>query len=289
MRAHRARRRAAARGDRGHDPLDSTSIDAPVPAVVAAARERGAAATCPGCASAWSASWAARATSRACGASFEQAVDAAGEARRRDRRGELPALRVRAGRLLPDPAQRVSSNLARFDAMRYGLRVARRRASAEEVMARHPRGRLRRRGQAADHPRHVRAVVGLLRRLLRAGAEGPHADHAGLRGRVRAGRRAGLARRRRPPRSRSATRWTTRWPCTSTTSPRSRRTSRASPRCPCRAGSPRRTDGLPVGLQIMAPALGEAVMYRVGGGVRGRARRRRRRPAIRGADLEVSS
>ena len=42
----------------------------------------------------------------------------------------------------------------------------------------------------------------------------------------------------------------------------------------CRAASPR-TTGLPVGLQIMAPALGEAVMYRVGGGVRGRPRRRR--------------
>ena len=38
-------------------------------------------------------------------------------------------------------------------------------------------------------------------------------------------------------------------------------------------------DGLPVGLQIMAPALGEAVMYRVGRGLRGRPGRRGRRPA----------
>ena len=38
-----------------------------------------------------------------------------------------------------------------------------------------PRGRLRRRGQAPHHARHVRAVGRLLRRLLRQGAEGPPA------------------------------------------------------------------------------------------------------------------
>ena len=40
---------------------------------------------------------------------------------------------------------------------------------------------LRPRGQAPDHPRHLRAVLRLLRRLLRAGAEGAHADHPRLR------------------------------------------------------------------------------------------------------------
>ena len=48
----------------GYDPRDSTSIDAPVPSVVEAARA-GASGDLPGCGSAWSASWAARATSRA--------------------------------------------------------------------------------------------------------------------------------------------------------------------------------------------------------------------------------
>ena len=52
---------------------------------------------------------------------------------------------------------------------------------------------LRGRGQAPDHPGHLRAVQRLLRRLLRAGAEGPHADRPGLRRGVREGRRAGLA------------------------------------------------------------------------------------------------
>ena len=49
----------------GYDPLDSTSIDAPVPSVVEAVRA-GASGDLSGvCGSAWSGSWAARATSRA--------------------------------------------------------------------------------------------------------------------------------------------------------------------------------------------------------------------------------
>ena len=129
---------------------------------------------------------------------------------------------------------------------------------------------LRRRGQAADHARHVRAVGGLLRRLLRPGAEGPHADRRATSPR-RSSRSTCWCRRRRPPRrSRSARRSTTRWRCTSTTSRRSRRTSPASRRCPCRAAS-RAEDGLPVGLQIMAPALGEARLYRVGAASRPRS------------------
>ena len=122
---------------------------------------------------------------------------AAGEARGRGRRGQLPALPVRAGGLLPDPAQRgvEQPRPVRRDALRAAghsvefLRGCLRRGGHGA----HPRGRVRARGQAADHPRHVRALVGLLRRLLRAGAEGPHPDRPRLRRGVRAGRRAGLA------------------------------------------------------------------------------------------------
>ena len=106
----------------GHDPLDSTSIDAPVPAVVGG---RAAPPTSRACGSAWSSSSAARATSRACEQRFDEAVDAARGAGRRGRRGRLPALRVRAAGLLPDPAERGSRNLARFDA--HALRPAGRR------------------------------------------------------------------------------------------------------------------------------------------------------------------
>ena len=58
--------RCCTRSSPGHDPLDSTSIDAPVPDVVAAAATAPPA-TSPACGSAWSASSAARATRPACG------------------------------------------------------------------------------------------------------------------------------------------------------------------------------------------------------------------------------
>ena len=61
-----------------------------------------------------------------------------------------------------------SSNLARFDAMRYGLRVGDDGTQLRRGGHRaHPRGGLRRRGQAPHHPRHVRAQLRLLRRVLR--------------------------------------------------------------------------------------------------------------------------
>jgi aspartyl-tRNA(Asn)/glutamyl-tRNA(Gln) amidotransferase subunit A len=97
----------------GHDPMDSTSIDAPVPPVVAAARE---------------------------------AVRPAG--RRRLGRGGHGG---------------------------------------------HPGGGVRRRGQAADHARHLRPVQRLLRRLLRQGAAGADADHQGLPERLQPGGRPYLA------------------------------------------------------------------------------------------------
>src|SRR5690606_4682547 len=52
-----------------------------------------------------------------------------------------------------------------------------------------PRRRFRRRGEAANPDRHVRAVGRLLRRVLPEGAEGASADRARLRAGVRAGRR----------------------------------------------------------------------------------------------------
>ena len=82
-----------------------------------------------------------------------------------------------------------SSNLARFDGVRYGLRGARApsrrqrwrrsRRSAEERAPRHvrrdARRGLRRGGQAAHPARHVRALRRLLRRVLPEGAAGAHA------------------------------------------------------------------------------------------------------------------
>ena len=55
------------------------------------------------------------------------------------------------------------------------LRPPRRRRRLPRDGDAHPPRRLRRRAQAPDHARHLRAVVRLLRRVLRHGAEGAHA------------------------------------------------------------------------------------------------------------------
>ena len=224
----------------GHDPLDSTSIDAPVPPVVEAARrgdvtgmrigvvkELGGEGYQPGVRT-----------------RFEESVQLLVDAGAEVVEVSCPSFDYALAAyylILPSEA---SSNLAKFDAMRYGLRVLPDGVDDPERRAGHgghPRRRLRRRGQAPHHPGHLRAVQRLLRRLLRPGAEGAHADLARLRRRLREGRRARLARRRRPRRSAWARSSTTRWPCTSTTSPPSRPTWRACRACPCRAVWPTRT------------------------------------------------
>ncbi len=118
----------------GYDPLDATSIDAPVPAVVEAA-----------CAGARGdlAGLRVGVVRQLGGAGYQPGVQSAYDAalRRLDKLGaellEVSCPHFEYGLaayylILPSE---VSSNLARFDAMRYGLRVEAGATSAEEVMA----------------------------------------------------------------------------------------------------------------------------------------------------------
>ena len=123
---------------------------------------------------------------RACARASRQRVELArglGAARSREVQPRRAAPHGLAAYYLIAPAE-ASANLARYDGVRYGLRV-----DAPDVH-RDVRGdaprRLRRRGQAPHHDRHLRALGRLLRRLLRPGAAGAHADPARLRRGLRA-------------------------------------------------------------------------------------------------------
>ena len=108
-----------------------------------------------------------------------------------------------------------SSNLARYDGVRFGNRVE--RPSLTDMYLQTRGAGFRRRGQAAGHARHLRALERLLRRVLPPGAEGAHARRPGVRRRLRARWTRSCVRPRRASRSPWG-RATTRSRCTCATS-----------------------------------------------------------------------
>ena len=133
---------------------------------------------------------------------------------RRGGRGVLAAAlgRVRAALLLPDRTG--GGFLEPGPLRRRALRLPRRGRRPDDRLRADARRGLRRRAEAADHARHLRALGRVLRRVLRQGAAGADDDHPRARRRVRAVRPDRLGRPRRRSRSRSASARRTRSRCT---------------------------------------------------------------------------
>jgi aspartyl-tRNA(Asn)/glutamyl-tRNA(Gln) amidotransferase subunit A len=113
----------------GHDPMDSTSIDAPVPPVVAAARQADVAGMRVGVVTDLSGEgYQPGVMSR-----FTEAVDLLESLGAKVTEISCPHFKYALPAYYLIAPSECSSNLARFDGMRYGLRVG--SGGAEEVMA----------------------------------------------------------------------------------------------------------------------------------------------------------
>ena len=113
----------------GHDPMDSTSIDAPVPPVVEAARHCDVAGLRIGVVAEFSGDGYQPGVM----ARFTEAVELLESLGAKVTEISCPHFRYALPAYYLIAPSEVSSNLARFDGMRYGLRVG--TGSAEEVMA----------------------------------------------------------------------------------------------------------------------------------------------------------
>jgi aspartyl-tRNA(Asn)/glutamyl-tRNA(Gln) amidotransferase subunit A len=246
----------------GHDPLDSTSIDAPVPPIVEAARRADVRGMRIGMVRELTGEGYQAGVQQRFDEAVQHLVDAGAEVVEVSCPSFTYALATYY-LILPSEA---SSNLAKFDAMRYGLRVAPRGVddpSAEQVMA-----ATRDAGFGDEVKRRIilgtyALSSGYYDAYYGSGAEGSPTHRRRLRIRLRARRRAGLAHGADDRLPSGQPRSTTRWRCTSTTSRRSRRTWRAFPGCRCPAGSRTRT-ACPAGFQILAPAMADDRLYAVG-------------------------
>jgi aspartyl-tRNA(Asn)/glutamyl-tRNA(Gln) amidotransferase subunit A len=241
----------------GHDPMDSTSIDQPVPGVVEATR-RGAAGDLAGLRIGVVRELGGEGYQAGVRASYDEAL------RQLEKLGaELVEVSCPhfdhglAAYYLIMPSE-VSSNLARFDAMRYGLRVDK-GASAEEVMA-----ATREAGFGPEVKRRI--ILGTY-----ALSSGYYDAYYGQAQKVRTLiARDFTAAFAQADVLVSPTTPTTAFPLgDKVDDPLAMYLNDLATIPTNLAGTAAMSvpsglaDGLPVGLQVMAPALGEAVMYRV--------------------------
>jgi Asp-tRNA(Asn)/Glu-tRNA(Gln) amidotransferase A subunit family amidase len=144
-----------------------------------------------------------RAGSRSAAARIERGARGLREAgREAGRAHQLPNLGLSVPTYYVVAPAECSSNLSRFDGVRFGYRCAE-PATSRTCTSAAARRRFRRRGQAPHHDRHLRALGRLLRRLLPEGAAGARADRRDF-GAPSRGRRDRRARPRRRRRSSSA-------------------------------------------------------------------------------------
>ena len=116
-----------------------------------------------------------------CARAFDAALDDAAATRRDARRCRAAARQIRHTRVLPGVHRRSELEPRALRRREVRLSLAGRERQPEGDVQPHARRRLRPRGQAAHHARHLRAQRRLLRRLLSEGAAGAHAASARLR------------------------------------------------------------------------------------------------------------
>ena len=263
VRPHGARRGAAARGDRRPRP-DGLDLDRRAGA--AGRRGRARPATSAACGSAWSREFGGEGYQPGVTARFTEAVDAAEELGAEVVEVSCPHFDYALRGVLPDRAERgvEQPRPLRRDALR-------------------PAGRRRRRARPPRRSWRSPAPPGFGAEVKRRIILGTYALSAGYYDayygqaqKVRTlitrdfeaawSRSTSWCRRpRRRPRSGWASGSMTRSRCTSRISARSRRTSTAVRPCRCPCGLS--DDGLPVGLQVMAPVMADDRLYRVAAAV----------------------
>ena len=148
----------------GFDPRDSTSVDTPVPDYARRARTQPLAGPAHRPAQGVLRQGPRRGRREAACARRSRLREARRDAQSKS---SLPSLPLSVPTYYVVAPAECSSNLARFDGVRFGHRCENPRDLHGPLQALARRG-LRRRGQAPHHDRHVRAVGRLLRRVLPA-------------------------------------------------------------------------------------------------------------------------